>query len=169
VAASAPAVVVVARAVVAVVVDTFGPSTGLDGVPSIAVGPKTTLDRRCHGSNSLPVLSMLEGVGFRPWADGAPAHPRYERWREAELSACCAAAASSNAFSCWRTRRFSEVVGSGQPRSSMASAARLWDTHRKSGGASASVLASTFAPLLARRLLSRAGPRAGGVGARPCG
>jgi hypothetical protein len=45
VASSAPAVIVVARAVVAVVVDTFGPPSGLDGVSCIAVGPKTTLDR----------------------------------------------------------------------------------------------------------------------------
>jgi hypothetical protein len=64
-----------------------------------------------------------EGGGFGPRADGAPACPRLEHWREAELSACCAAAASSSAFSCWRTRRSLEVASSGQPRSSMAVAA----------------------------------------------
>jgi hypothetical protein len=53
-----------------------------------------------------------EGGRFGPWADGAPACLRSERWREAELSACCAAAASSSAFSCWRTCRSSEVAGS---------------------------------------------------------
>jgi hypothetical protein len=109
-----------------------------------------------------------EGGGFGPCADDAPARPRSERWREAELSACCATAASSSAFSCWRTRRSSEVAASGQSRSSMAG---FCDARQKSGGASASalVLASTFAPPLARRLLSRAGPRAGGVGALSCG
>jgi hypothetical protein len=56
---SAPTVVVVARVVVAVVVDTLGPPSSLDGVLSVAVGPKTALDRRCHGSDSLPALSML--------------------------------------------------------------------------------------------------------------
>jgi hypothetical protein len=100
-----------------------------------------------------------------PCVDGAPARLRFERWREAELSACCAAAASSSAFSCWRTRCSSEVAASGQPRNNMAVVARFWDAHRKSGGASASALASTFAPSLARQLLSCAS----GVGVRPCG
>jgi hypothetical protein len=50
---------VVARAIVAVVVDALGPSSGLDGVPHIAVGPKAAPDHRCRGSASLPVLSML--------------------------------------------------------------------------------------------------------------
>jgi hypothetical protein len=70
------------------------------------------------------------------WEDGAPARPRSECWREAKFSACCAAAASSNNFSCWRTRRSSEVATSGQPRSSMAAAARFCDACRKSGSAS---------------------------------
>jgi hypothetical protein len=39
------AIVVVARAVVAVVVDALGPTTGLDGVPHVAVGPEVALDR----------------------------------------------------------------------------------------------------------------------------
>jgi hypothetical protein len=107
-----------------------------------------------------------EGGGFGPCADSAPAHLRSERWRETELSSCCTAAASSSAFSCWRTRRSSEVAASGQPRSRMAVVARFCDARPKSGGASASVLASTFAPSLARRLLSRVGPHAGAVGAR---
>jgi hypothetical protein len=75
----------------------------------------------------------------------------------------------SSAISCWHTRHSSEVAGSGQPRSSMAAAVRFWDARRKSGGASASALASAFAPSLARWLLSRAGPHAGDVGAQPCG
>jgi hypothetical protein len=45
VAPSAPTVVMVAQAVVAVVVDTLGPPSGLDDVPSVMVGPKTALDR----------------------------------------------------------------------------------------------------------------------------
>jgi hypothetical protein len=47
-------VVVVARAVVAVVVDALNSSPGFDGVLGVAVGPETTLDRRCHGSDSVP-------------------------------------------------------------------------------------------------------------------
>jgi hypothetical protein len=116
-----------------------------------------------------PRSQCWEGGGFGPCADGAPASPRSERWCEAELSACCAAAASSSAFSCWRTRRSSEVAASGQPRSSMAAAARFCDACLKSGGASGSALASMFAPSLARRLLSHAGLHVGGIGARPCG
>jgi hypothetical protein len=45
VASLASSVVVVARAVVAVVVDALGPSTGLDGVLRVAVGPEPALDR----------------------------------------------------------------------------------------------------------------------------
>jgi hypothetical protein len=45
VAPSASTVVVVARAVVAVVGDTLGLPSGLDGVSCVAVGPKTALDR----------------------------------------------------------------------------------------------------------------------------
>jgi hypothetical protein len=56
---SAPTVVVVARAVVAVVVDTLSSSSGLDSVLSVAVGPKTTFDHICCGSDFLPALSML--------------------------------------------------------------------------------------------------------------
>jgi hypothetical protein len=49
----------------------------------------------------------------------------------------------------------------------MAASARFCDARLKSGRASAS--ASVLAPSLACRLLSHVGPRAGGVGARPCG
>jgi hypothetical protein len=42
---SASAVVVVARAVVAVVVDSLSSSSGFDGVSGVTVGPETTLDR----------------------------------------------------------------------------------------------------------------------------
>jgi hypothetical protein len=45
VAPPAPAVIVVARAIVAVVVDALGPPSGLNGVPRIAVGPKEAPDR----------------------------------------------------------------------------------------------------------------------------
>jgi hypothetical protein len=115
-----------------------------------AAAPPPSLRSRCR-----------EGGRFGPCADGAPTRPRSERWREAEVSACCAAAASSNTFSCWRTRRSSEVAASGQPCSSMAATARFYDARWKSGGASA--LASTFTPLLARWLLcgSWSGARVG--------
>jgi hypothetical protein len=129
-----------------VVVETLTPSSGLDGVPRITVRPKTALDRRCRGPTSLPALSMLGRRRIRPWADGAPARPCSERWREAELSACCATTASSSPFSYWCTRRSSEVAAFGQARTSMAVAARFWDTHRKSGGASASTLVSRSCP-----------------------
>jgi hypothetical protein len=45
VATPASAIVMVVRAVVAVVVDALGPSSGLDGVPYVAVGPKAAPDR----------------------------------------------------------------------------------------------------------------------------
>jgi hypothetical protein len=59
VAPPASTVVVVARAVVADVVDTLNSSSGFDGVPGVAVGPETTLDRRCRGSDSLPAPLVL--------------------------------------------------------------------------------------------------------------
>jgi hypothetical protein len=169
VALPASTVVVVARAIVVVAVDTLDPPPGLNGVPHVAVGPKAAADYRCRGSASLLALSMLRGGGFGLCADGAPARPHSEHWHEAELSACCAVSASSSAFSCWRTRRSSEVATSGQLCSSMAATARFCDTRQKSGGPSASALPSTFTPSLARRLLSRSGLRADGVGAQSCG
>jgi hypothetical protein len=87
--------------------------------------------------------------------DGAPTHPRFERWCESELFACCVVAASSSAFSCWCTRRFSEVAASGQPHSNMAVAARFRDGRLKSSEASTSVLVSMLVPSLARQSLSR--------------
>jgi hypothetical protein len=132
-------------------------------VSGVAVGPELTLDRRRRGSDSIP-LSLVQRSRWIRAADDALARPRSERWHEAELSACCAAAASSNAFNCSRTHRSSEVAGSRQPRSSMAAAAKFWDARRKSGSASA----PTFAPPLTLRL-SGSGARAGGVCARPCG
>jgi hypothetical protein len=55
----ASTVIMMVRAVVAVVVDALGLPSGLDGVPRIAVGPETAPDRRSHDSASLPTLSML--------------------------------------------------------------------------------------------------------------
>jgi hypothetical protein len=63
---SASTVVVLARAIVAVVVDALNSSSGLDGVPDVAMGPETTLDHQCRGSGSLPARLVLEGSGFRP-------------------------------------------------------------------------------------------------------
>jgi hypothetical protein len=45
VASPAPEVVVVARAIVAVIVYALGPPSGLNGVPRIAVGRKAAPDR----------------------------------------------------------------------------------------------------------------------------
>jgi hypothetical protein len=58
-------IVVVARAVVAVVVDALGASASLDGVPYVPVGPKLALDCRCGGPSPLPVLPMLRGRWVR--------------------------------------------------------------------------------------------------------
>jgi hypothetical protein len=113
VAPPAPAVVAVARAVVAVVFNALSLPLGFYGVAGVMVGPELTPEGRCRGSDSLPASLLLEGGGFRPRADGALARPRSERYRKAELSACCATAASSSAFNCWRTRLSSEVAGSG--------------------------------------------------------
>jgi hypothetical protein len=69
-------VIVVARVVDAVVVDTLYSPSGLDGVSSITVGPKTTLDRRCRGCDSLPALSMLGKRRIRAvggWCSSPPA------------------------------------------------------------------------------------------------
>jgi hypothetical protein len=95
------------------------------------LGPRRLLTADAAAPTPSPRAWCWEEGGFGPWADGAPAHPRSERWREAELFACCAAAASSSAFSCWRTHRSSEVMGSGRPCSSMAAAARFLDARRK--------------------------------------
>jgi hypothetical protein len=132
------------------------------------LGPRRLLTANATARPPSPCSRCWEGGGFRLCADGAPARLHSKRWREAELSAFCDAAASSNDFSCWRTRRSSEVAASGQPRSSMAAAVRFCDARRKTGRASASALASMFTPSLARRLLLRANPLAGGIGARPC-
>jgi hypothetical protein len=89
------------------------------------LGPRRLLTADAAALAPSPHSRCREGGGFGPWANDALARPRSERWREAELSACCAAAASSSAFSYWRTRRSSEVTGSGQPCSNMAAAARF--------------------------------------------
>jgi hypothetical protein len=133
------------------------------------LGPRLFLTAGVAAPPPSPRSRCWEGGGFGPCADGVAARPRSERWSEDELSACCAAAASSNAFSCWRTRRSSEVAASRQPRGNMAAAARFCDAHRKSGRASLSAFVSTFVPSLARQLLPRAGPRACDVGAWSCG
>jgi hypothetical protein len=133
------------------------------------LGPRRLLTTDAAAPPPSPRSRCWEGGGFGLCADDAPTRLRSEHCREAELSACCTTATSNSAFSCWRTRCSSEVVASEQPRSSMAAAARFCDARLKSGEASASTLASTFAPSLAHRLLSCAGPRAGGVGARSCG
>jgi hypothetical protein len=54
-----PTIVIVARAVVVVVVDTLSPSTSLDGVSGIVVGPETALDCRHRGSDSVPMSLRL--------------------------------------------------------------------------------------------------------------
>jgi hypothetical protein len=41
----ASTIVVKGRKIVAVVVDAFGPLSGLDGVPHVAIGPKVAPDR----------------------------------------------------------------------------------------------------------------------------
>jgi hypothetical protein len=133
------------------------------------LGPRRLLTADVAALPPSPLSRCWEGGGFGTWADGALCRPLSERWREAELSACCVVAASSNAFNCWCAHRSSEVAASEQPCSSMAAAVRFCDARRRSGNASTSAFALTFAPLSARRLLSRAAPLSGGVGARPRG
>jgi hypothetical protein len=79
------------------------------------LGPRRLLTADAAAPPLSPHTRCWEGGGFWPWADGAPTRPHSEQWREAELSACCAAAASSSAFSCWHTRRSSEVAASRHP------------------------------------------------------
>jgi hypothetical protein len=76
------------------------------------LGPRRLLTVDVAAPTPSPRSQCWEGGRFGPRADGAPACLRSERWREAELSACCVAAASSSAFSCWRICRSSEVAGS---------------------------------------------------------
>jgi hypothetical protein len=73
---STSTVVVVARAIFAVVVDTLSLSSGFDGVPGVAIRPKTNLDRRCHGSDSLPaplVLGWRRIQAMGGWCSSPPA------------------------------------------------------------------------------------------------
>jgi hypothetical protein len=158
-----PVVVVVVRAVVVVVVDSFGPPPGLNGVPHVAVGPKTAPDRRCRGSASLPAHSMLGRrriLAVGGWRSYPPALRAVARGRTLCLLCCC------RFKQCLQLLAHSSLL---RGRCLRAAAARFWDTRQKSGRASASVLASMFALSLAHWFLSRAGPHAGGVGARPCG
>jgi hypothetical protein len=86
--------------VVVVVADTRSASASLDGVLGIAVRPEPAHGcRRCRPGPFSMVL-MPGGGGFGPSADGPMTRPRSDRWCEAELSACCAAAASSSILSC---------------------------------------------------------------------
>jgi hypothetical protein len=128
----------------------------LDGEPrwcsGVTVRPKMFLDRQPFGS--VPVAPMPRGGGFWRCAEGATLPSCTDCWHDAELSACCAAAVSRRALSCCCTLHSSGVAASGQPRSSITVTARFCDALLKSGGASL----STFAPSLARRLLSRARP-----------
>jgi hypothetical protein len=128
--ACAVLVAVIVVVAVAVVVDTRSLSASLDGVLR-----EMALDcRRCPGPFSSAL--MPGGDGFGPCADVATPRPRSDRWREAELSACCTAAASSSVLSCWCTHLSLEVAASGQPRGKMAAAAMFCDARLKSGVAS---------------------------------
>jgi hypothetical protein len=86
-----PVVVVVARAVVVVVVDALSPSSSLDRVPGVTVGPEPTPNRRCRGRDSLP-LSLLQRRGwFRTvgrWHSGSPALRVLSRGRAFHLLCC---------------------------------------------------------------------------------
>jgi hypothetical protein len=85
-------VVVVARAVVAVVVDALISSSGFDGVPGVVVGPKTTLDRQCRGSDSLPAPLVLGRGQIRAlggWRSSPPALQTLARGGALRLLCCC--------------------------------------------------------------------------------
>jgi hypothetical protein len=138
-------VVVVARAVV---VDALSSSSGFYGVPGVAVGPETTLDRRCRGSDSFPASLLLGRRGIRAvgrWRSSPPALRALARGRAFRLLRY---RSLENRLQLLAHSSLLGVAGSGQLRSSMAATVRFWDACRKSGGASASVLA--FARPLAR-------------------
>lgn len=74
IASSAPSVVVVACVVliaaivvvtVAVVVDARGPSTSINGVPGVTVGPEPALDRQSCGRSSTAAILVSRGVRVR--------------------------------------------------------------------------------------------------------
>jgi hypothetical protein len=71
-----PAIVVVARAVVVVVVDALSPPASFDGVPGVAVRPETALDHRRRGSDFVPVSLRLRRRQIRAmggWLSSPPA------------------------------------------------------------------------------------------------
>jgi hypothetical protein len=135
------------------------------------LGPKRLLTAEAAAPAPPPWPRCHGGDGSWRCTEGAAPRSRADHWCEAELSACCAAAALSSALSSWNTRLSLEVATSGQPRSSIAATARFCDAHLKSGGVSSLVLpfASTFAPSLVCRLSSCVRPRANGVRARTLG
>jgi hypothetical protein len=51
------------------------------------LGPSRLLTADVAAPTPSPRSRCWEKGGFGPWADGTPARPRSERWREAELSA----------------------------------------------------------------------------------
>jgi hypothetical protein len=70
-----PTVVVVARAVVAVVFDALGPSSSLDGVPGVTVRPESTPYRQCCVRDSFPLSLLLRRRWIRTmgrWCSGSP-------------------------------------------------------------------------------------------------
>jgi hypothetical protein len=164
VAPPASSIVMVARAVVVVVVDALSPSSGLEGVLHVAVGPEAAPDRRYCGSTAPPraLDAGKEAGSGRVWTALLPARAPSVGVR---LSSPLVApppprAAPSVTGTLVAPRR-------SPPPDNHAAAwppARFCDARLKSGGALA--LASMFAPSLARRLLWRVGPRAGGIGAR---
>jgi hypothetical protein len=52
-------------------------------------GPRRLLTADVAAPTPSPRPWCRERGRFAPWADGTPARPRFERWRKAELSACC--------------------------------------------------------------------------------
>jgi hypothetical protein len=71
-----PTVVVVARVVVVIAVDAFRSLPGFYGIPSVAVGSETTLDRRCRGRDPAPVSLLLRRRRVRAmggWCSGSSA------------------------------------------------------------------------------------------------
>jgi hypothetical protein len=76
VAPSAPTIVIVARAVVLVLVDTLGSSASLDGVSGVTVEPEMALDRRRRSPDFVPLFLLLRRRRVRAvggWRSSLPA------------------------------------------------------------------------------------------------
>jgi hypothetical protein len=84
-------IVIVVRAVVVVVVDALSSPASFDGVPNVAMGPETALDRRRRGSDSVPVSLWMRRRRIRAvggWRSSPPALQVLARGEAFRLLCC---------------------------------------------------------------------------------